>query len=165
MSSVCQKEHGTFYAPFTRGREQVYIYFVPTSVLKIRTFSWIRKTISEQLYKRFTQKVVLLVFHEWGPWNGNENSLSDIRWCRSTLMILEHKLYFIFCPIGFCLIHKISHGTFAEGERQVLWVSRCSEWGKDLPQTHYILFGERPAKPETPGAGNIIKSLFFFFFI
>ncbi len=27
VSSVCQKEHRMFYAPFTRGREQVYVYF------------------------------------------------------------------------------------------------------------------------------------------
>ncbi len=27
-----KKKHRTFYAPFTRGREQVYIYFVPTNI-------------------------------------------------------------------------------------------------------------------------------------
>lgn len=32
-SLVCQKEHRTFYAPFTRGGEQVQINFVATNVL------------------------------------------------------------------------------------------------------------------------------------
>ncbi len=38
VSSVCKKEHRTFYAPFTRGKEQVYIYFVPTNIWKYKHF-------------------------------------------------------------------------------------------------------------------------------
>ncbi len=32
------RKHRTFYTPFTRGGEQVYISFIPTNILKIRTF-------------------------------------------------------------------------------------------------------------------------------
>ncbi len=48
--------HLQFYTLFTRGREQAYISFLPTNILKIQTHSWIRKLMSEQLYERFTQK-------------------------------------------------------------------------------------------------------------
>ncbi len=39
VSSVCQKVQRMFYAPFTSGREHVSIFFGPTNILKIRTFS------------------------------------------------------------------------------------------------------------------------------
>ncbi len=45
----------------------MYISFVPTNILKIQTFSWIQKFTSERLLEWFTQKFVLLLFHEWGP--------------------------------------------------------------------------------------------------
>ncbi len=55
VSSVCQKEHRTFYAPFTRGKEQVYISFVATNILKIRTFIlWILKFVRMALWTIYT---------------------------------------------------------------------------------------------------------------
>ncbi len=60
----------TFYAPFTRGREQVHIYFVPTNILKIRNTSLRQNGFTNDLHKNEfcscfmneAQEVFLLVF-------------------------------------------------------------------------------------------------------
>ncbi len=60
----------TFYAPFTRGREQVHIYFVPTNILKIRNTSLRQNGFTNDLHKNEfclcfmneAQVVFLLVF-------------------------------------------------------------------------------------------------------
>ncbi len=71
VSSVCQKKKNwTFYAPFTRGREQVHIYFVPTNILKIRNTSLRQNGFTNDLHKNEfcscfmneAQVVFLLVF-------------------------------------------------------------------------------------------------------
>ncbi len=76
MYIVCDNMHHffffffTFYAPFTRGREKVHIYFGPTNILKIRNTSLRQNGFTNDLHKKEfcscfmneAQVVFLLVF-------------------------------------------------------------------------------------------------------